>query len=135
MSSTNPSSLLNDLMTDETSNQSSDSQLVDNGMTNVNIKAENDDTIDKDSLSSSDESTKANYLSSMSFVNLVETIFIKKEDLKPIENINDVKINVKDELMDSSTITEDIPFLSIKPENDCEFLINQTQDEFQTITD
>jgi hypothetical protein len=67
----------------------------------------------------------------MSFVNLVETIFVKKEDLKPIENLN----NVKDELLDPTTISEDIPFLSIKPENDCEFLINQTSDGIGTISE
>jgi hypothetical protein len=117
-------------MTDETSNQSSDSQFVDNAMATVNIKSETEDTMDKESLSSPEDS-KPNYLSSMSFVNLVETIFVKKEDLKPIENLN----NVKDELLDPTTISEDIPFLSIKPENDCEFLINQTSDGIGTISE
>jgi hypothetical protein len=118
-------------MTDETSNQSSDSQFVDSAMATVNIKSETEDTIDKDSLSSPEDS-KPNYLSSMSFVNLVETIFMKKEDLKPIDNMT---INVKNELLDSTTISEEIPFLSIKPENDCEFLINQTSDGIGTISE
>ena len=122
------------MMTDETSNLSSDSQLVDNVMAAVNIKSENEDTIDKDSLSSPEDS-KPNYLSSMSFVNLVETIFVKKEDLKPIENLSNVSINVKDELLDPTTISEEIPFLSIKPENDCEFRINQTSDGIGTISE
>jgi hypothetical protein len=115
-------------MTDETSNQSSDSQIVDNAMAIVNIKSESEDTIDKDLFSSSKDSTKPNYFSSMSFVNLVETLFVKKEDLKPIENI-------KEELLVPTAMSEDIPFLSIKPENECEFLINQTSDGFGTISD
>lgn len=118
-------------MTDETSNQSSDSQIVDNAMAIVNIKSENDDTIDRDSFSSSNDSTRPNYFSSMSFVNLVETIFVKKEDFKPIENLE----TVKEELLDPTNISEDIPFLSIKPENECEFLINQTSDRIKTISD
>lgn len=122
-------------MTDETSNQSTDSQLVDNAMATVNIKSETEDTIDKDSLSSSDDSSKPNYFSSMSFVNLVETIFVKKEDFKPIENLEDVKINVKEELLEPTTTSEEIPFLSIKPENECEFLINKTSDGFGTISE
>jgi hypothetical protein len=118
-------------MTDETSNQSFDSQIVDNAMATVHIKSENEDTIDKDLLSPSEDSTKPNYLSSMSFVNLVETIFVKKEDIKPIENL----ANVKEELLDRPTISEDIPFLSIKPENECEFLINKTSDGLGTMSD
>lgn len=111
-------------------------------MATVNIKAEFDDTTnDKDSSSSSttttiDDPTKPNYFSSMSFVNLVETIFVKKEDFKPtIENLEDVKINVKNELIEPPTISEEIPFLSIKPENECEFLINKNSDGFGTISD
>jgi hypothetical protein len=66
-------------------------------MATVNIKSENEDTIDKDLSSSEEEdSTKPSYLSSMSFVNLVETIFVKKEDFKPIENVQSNKINIKD---------------------------------------
>ncbi len=122
-------------MTDETSNQSSDSQIVDNAMAIVNIKSESEETMDKDLFSSSEDSTKPNYFSSMSFVNLVETLFVKKEDLKPIENLENVTINVKEELLVPTTISEDIPFLSIKPENECEFLINQTSDGFGTISD
>jgi hypothetical protein len=105
-------------------------------MATVNIKSENEDTLDKDVSSSEDEeSTKPNYLSSMSFVNLVETIFIKKEEVKPIENIEPLKINVKEELLDTATISEEIPFLSIKPENECEFLINKNSDGIGTIAD
>jgi hypothetical protein len=119
-------------MTDETSNQSSDSQHVDNAMATVNIKSETEDMNTKDSFSSSEDSTKPNYLSSMSFVNLVESIFAKKEDIKPMENVT---INIKEELIDPNTIEEDIPFLSMKPENECEFLINQTSDRIGTISD
>ncbi|CAF1146773.1 unnamed protein product [Adineta steineri] len=126
--------LLAEAFTDETSNNSPDSQLVDNAMATVNLKSENEDTSDKD-LTLSEESTKPNYLSSMSFVNLVETIFVKKEDLKPIENLKPEAINVKEELLDPRTISEDIPFLSIKPENDCEFLINKNTDGIGTIAD
>jgi hypothetical protein len=118
-------------MTDETSNQSSDSQFVDSAMATVNIKSELEDTMDKES-SSSTEDAKPTYLSSMSFVNLVESIFVKKEDLKPIENVT---VNVKNELLDPTTISEEVPFLSIKPENECEFLINQTSDGIGTISE
>lgn len=116
-----------DLITDETSNQSSDSQLVGTAMATVNIKSETEDTMDKESFSSSEDS-KPNYLSSMSFVNLIETIFVKKEDLKPIENQENVSMNVKEELIDPTNISEEIPFLSVKTEADQEFLINPTSD-------
>ena len=120
-----------DLITDETSNQSSDCQLVDTAMATVNIKSENEETMDKESFSSSTEDYKPTYLSSMSFVNLIETIFVKKEDLKPIENLENVSINVKEELVDSTNIEEEdeeIPFLSVKTEADQEFLVNPTSD-------
>jgi len=103
----------------------------------VNIKQETDETNDKESLSSPEESShKADYVSSMSFVNLVEQMYNKKEDLKPIENFDDVTLNVKDELIDPTTRNQDISVLSIKPENDCEFFNNQTSsDEFRSITE
>ena len=112
-----------DLMTDETSNQSSDSQLVDNAMATVNIKSENEETMDRESISSSEDS-KPTYLSSLSFVNLAGSIFVKKEDLKPIENLD----NVKEEFIDPTNISEEIPFLSVKTEADQEFLANPTAD-------
>jgi hypothetical protein len=118
---------------DGTSNLSNDSQNVDNAMSTVNIKSETEDMIDENS-SSSDES-KPTYLSSMSFVNLVESIFVKKEDRKPIENIEPMTINVKEELTDTATISEEIPFLSIKHEAECEFLINKSSNGIGTISD
>ncbi|CAF3470944.1 unnamed protein product [Rotaria socialis] len=120
VSSINDRFPLNEHITDETSNNSTDSQVFDNAMATVAIKSENDNKIIKDllsSLSSEDEeeedSTKPKYLSSMSFVSLVDTIFVKKEDLKPIENIEPVTINVKEEPLDTTTMSEEIPFLSI----------------------
>ena len=106
-------------------------------MATVNIKSENEDTLDKDvsSSPSSEESTKPNYLSSRSFVNLVESIFVKKEDLKPIENLQTVTMNVNDDLLETETMSEEIPFLSIKPDNECEFLLNQNTDGIGTISD
>jgi hypothetical protein len=106
-------------------------------MATVNIKSENEDTTDKDLSCDEEEedSTKPKYLSSMSFVNLVQTIYVKEEDLKPIENKKPVTINVKEELIDSTTNSEDIPFLSIKPENECEFLIKENPDGIGTISD
>ncbi|CAF4663298.1 unnamed protein product [Rotaria sp. Silwood1] len=139
VSSNNDHFAIRDTITDETSNNSTDSQMFDHAMATVNIKSENEDKVEKDLLLSSSEeeedSTKPNYLSSMSFVNLVETIFVKKEDLKPIENIEPVTINVKEESLDTATISEEIPFLSIKPENECEFLINKNSDGIGTISD
>ncbi|CAF1128757.1 unnamed protein product [Adineta ricciae] len=133
--STMDSLTLPESLIDETSNQSSDSQLVDNAMAIVNIKSESEDTFDRDSSSLPEESTKPTYTSSMSFVNLVETIFVKKEDLKPIENLESVSKNVKEELLDPGTISEEIPFLSIKPENDCEFLIDRTTDKIEPLSE
>lgn len=109
-------------------------------MATVNIKSTNEDTVDKDlssasSSSQEDDESKPKYLSSISFVNLVETIFVKKEDLKPIENIEPVTVNVKEESIDTATMSEEIPFLSIKPENECEFLINKNSDGIGTISD
>ncbi|CAF0904831.1 unnamed protein product [Rotaria sordida] len=140
ISSNNDHTTLHETIADETSNNSTDSQMFDNAMATVNIKSENEDRADKDLLSSSlssddEDSTKPNYLSSMSFVNLVETIFVRKEDLKPIENIEPVTIDVKEESLDTTTISEEIPFLSIKPENECEFLINKNSDGIGTISD
>lgn len=96
-------------------------------MATVNIKSENEETMDRDSLSSPEDS-KPNYLSSMSFVNLAKSIYVKKEDLKPIENLETVSMNVKDELLDPTAMPEEIPFLAVKPETDCEFLIEPTSD-------
>ncbi|UJR30736.1 hypothetical protein I4U23_018256 [Adineta vaga] len=133
--STSDSLTLPEPLIDETSSHSSDSQVVDNAMAFVNIKSENEDTFDKDPSSISEESTKPNYVSSMSFVNLVETIFIKKEDLKPIENLDSVTMNVKEELLDPRTKSDEIPFLSIKPENECEFLIDRATDNIETLSE
>ena len=97
-------------------------------MATVNNKTENEGTADKDLSSSSSSSSsseenpvKPNYFSSMSFVNLVETMFVKKEDCKPIDKIESVAINVEDELLDTAPSTEEIPFLSIEPEVNVNF--------------
>ncbi|CAF4941179.1 unnamed protein product, partial [Rotaria magnacalcarata] len=83
VSSINDRFPLNEHITDETSNNSTDSQVFDNAMATVTIKSENDNKIIKDLLSSlsseeeEEDSTKPKYLSSMSFVSLVDTIFVK----------------------------------------------------------
>jgi hypothetical protein len=107
---------------------------VDNAPATGKIKSEHDDSMDEYN-SSSDDSNKPTYLSSMSFVNLVETIFVKKDEFKPMEHIDTISSNIKDELLDSTTITEEIPFLTIKRETECEFLINETTDNIETTSD
>ena len=129
------SATLPDGLADDTSNNSSESQVVDNAMAVVNIKSESEDAFDKDSSSLSEESSKPNYLSSMSFVNLVESIFVKKDDLKPIENLESVSMNVKDELLENAAMSEEIPFLSIKPESDCEFRIDRGTEGIDATSD
>ena len=104
-------------------------------MATAKIKSETEDSNDDDEHSSSDETSKPPYLSSMSFVNLVETIYAKKDDLKPIENFSTMPTNIKEELIDSSSISEEIPFLSIKRESDCEYLLNSTADAIGTGSD
>lgn len=98
------------------------------------IKSENEDSIDGN-LSSSDDSSKPTYLSSVSFVDLIETIFVKKEDRKPMDYIEQVTVNVKKELMDTGSAAEEIPFLSMKREAECEFLIKETSDGIETNSD
>ena len=57
---------------------STDSPTVEASMATATIKSEPNDE--------DDASTKPAYLSSLSFVNLVESIFVKKEDLKQGED-------------------------------------------------
>lgn len=116
-------SLRNDLIksmdtsSQRTNGNTADSQTVETAMATAKIKSETEDSNDDDEHSSGDESSKPPYLSSMSFVNLVETIYVKKEDLKQIENFETISTNIKEELIDSSSISEEIPFLSIKHES------------------
>lgn len=101
---------------------SADSPTVETAMATTKIKSEPADADDDD------ESTKPAYMSSVSFVNLVESIFVKKEDLKPIENIEPVTSNLKEERLDPISMSEDIPFLTMERDSECEFLINPSAD-------
>ena len=106
----------------ETSNNhQSYSQHVEKAMATANIKSEHEEDSNDADGSSSDESSKPNYLSSVSFVNLIESIFVKKEDLKPIENLATVSTSVTEDQIDPTNMSEEIPFLSIKREAECEF--------------
>lgn len=86
-------------------------------MATAKIKSEQDESLDEKDTSSS-KSTKHNDQSSISFVNLIDTIYFKKEDLKPIENLGDVSTTIKEEILESTNISEDIPFLSMKRETE-----------------
>ena len=108
---------------------SADSPTVETAMATTKIKSEPDDVDDDD------ESTKPAYMSSVSFVNLVESIFVKKEDLKPIENIEPVTSNMKEERLDPISMSEEIPFLTMERNSECEFLINPTADGIEANSD
>jgi hypothetical protein len=64
-----------------------------------------------ESSSITDESTEPDYRSSLSFVDLVETIFMKKNS-KPVETIQPIPTSMKED-------TEEIPLLTTtdKPES------------------
>ncbi|CAF3708935.1 unnamed protein product [Adineta steineri] len=87
---------------DVTTNLLSDTPTTDPATT---VKIENNDTIVEPS-SLPDDSTQPNYISSMSFVDLVETIFIKKEDIKPVENVEQITTNAQETLTDTRPVSE-----------------------------
>ncbi|CAF0792997.1 unnamed protein product [Rotaria sp. Silwood1] len=119
------------LTMDGTSNLSSDTPTIE---PTTAIKTDNDDTAVEDS-SALDDSAQPNYLSSMSFFDLVETIFVKKEDIKPIENVEQLSNNAKEETMTTETISEGIPFLSDTHEPNSETLMNNTLEGIGTTLD
>lgn len=111
--SSDASSVSSKVIMDGTSNLLSDIPIADSAML---VKTETDDTVVEPS-SLSDDSTQPTYSSSMSFFNLVETIFVKKEDIKPVENIEQVPTNVNEGSIDTTaTISEEIPLLSTESE-------------------
>ncbi len=122
-SSTDRSSISPKPPTDGINNLSSDTITVDSTTT---VKTDNDDTMNEPS-SITDDSTQPNYLSSLSFFDLVETIFQKKEDIKQEPT------NVKEELMSTATISEENPLLSTKSES--ETLVNNNSEETETTSD
>jgi hypothetical protein len=113
------------------SNLSSDTTTVDPATT---IGTDNDDTVIEESAVTAD-STEPDYLSSLSFVDLVETLFTKKEDIKPVENIEQVSTNVNEELNDTATVCEEMPLLSTEHEPESEPLINNNSEEMKTTVD
>ena len=62
-------------------------------------------------------------------------IFIKKEDIKPVENIEQVPMNANEELTDTATVSEEMPLLSTKHESESDTLINNNSDEMGTTVD
>ena len=114
LSAGDASSVPSNVILDGTSNLLSDTPTTESTMT---VKTDNDDTKDECS-TLLDDSTQSTYLSSMSFVNLVETIFMKKEDIKPVETIPEEEAPTN-EIENSTTVSEEIPFLTTTnpPEN------------------
>ncbi|CAF2755181.1 unnamed protein product [Rotaria sp. Silwood2] len=119
------------LTMDGTSNISSDIPTIDPTTT---IKTDNNDTI-VEGTSSLDDSTQPNYVAPISFFDLVGTIFVKKEDIKPVENVEQLPTNTNEESMNTEDVSEDIPFLSVKHEPESETLINNTSEEIGTTLD
>jgi len=109
---------------DGTSNLLSDHTPV-NDLTTT-MKTDNDDT-EVESSSLLDDSTEPSYHSSLSCVDLVETIFIKKEDIKPVEQ---VPTNIKED-----SISTEIPFLSAIHEPESETLIPNNPEEIGMTSD
>jgi hypothetical protein len=118
------SSVSSKVIMDGTSNLLSDTPIADSAMTD---KTDADDTVVEAS-SLPEDSTQPTSLSSMSFFDLVETIFIKKEDMKPIENIEQVPTNV-------ATVSEEIPLLSTRHQPESEILIDNNQEEMRSTSD
>jgi hypothetical protein len=125
------SSVSSKVIMDGTSNLLSDTPIADSAMTD---KTDTDDTVVEASLLPED-STQPTSLSSMSFFDLVETIFIKKEDMKPIENVEQVPTNVNEESIDTATVSEEIPLLSTRHQPESEFLIDNNPEEMRSTSD
>jgi len=131
LSSADGSSASSKFATDGTSNLSSDTTTVDHPTT---IQTDNDNPVIETS-SANDDSIQSNYPSSLSFFDLVETMFIKKENIKPVENIEQVPTNVEEESINTATISEEIPLLSTNHEQESETLINNNSEEMGTTLD
>jgi hypothetical protein len=114
LSSTDTSLPSSKFVTDGIGSLSSDSQMVDSVITD-NVKF-----VIEPSISSDDSVT----LSSMSFFDLVGTIFQKKEDIKPIEQVT---TNVE-----IATNSEEIPLLTVKHELESETPIDNNADTMET---
>ena len=125
------SSALSKVSMDGTSNLSSDTPIVD-AATTVNT---DDNATEIETSSIPDDVEQPNYLTSMSFVDLVESLFMKKEDIKLIENVEQAPTNAEEESTDTTTISEEIPFLSTKQEPESETLINNNSEELRTTSD
>jgi hypothetical protein len=103
---------------DGTSHLSPDTPIIDSTTT---IKTDNDD-IGTESSSLPDESTEPSYPSSLSFFDLVETMFLKKEDAKPVEQV-------------STNVKEEMPLLSTAHEPESESLIPNNSEEMRMTSD
>jgi hypothetical protein len=126
LSSADTSSALSKLTTDGTGNLSSDITTAD-PTTTATVTTDHDDTVIEAS-SIIDESTEPNYRSSLSFVDLVETIFMKK-DSKPVPT------SMKEESVDTEPISEEIPLLSTPDKPESETRINTNSEEMTSTVD
>ena len=79
------------------------------------IKTEDDDAL-TEATSSADDPTEPTYLSSTSFVDLVETIFIKKEDRKPVDSIEHVMNKTKEEPVEPMSAVDELSLPTATPE-------------------
>ena len=85
--------------------------------------------------SSTNDSTKPTSNSPMSFVDLVETIFIPKEDIRSIENTEQQPTSTREESKDISTVPEEIPRLSTDHESKSDTPNNNTSKANITMLD
>lgn len=84
--------------------------LIPDAQTNeptISVKTDNDDNINEPS-SSLNDSTQPDSNSSVSLFGIVETIFVKKEDIKSAENIEQSTTSTKEEPMNTKTVSEEI---------------------------
>ena len=98
-------------------NASSLSRLVtDSAMVSATslINSEDNDALTEPT-SSADDPTEPMYLSSTSFGDLVETIFIKKEDKKPVDSIEHVMNKTKEEPVDRISAVDDLSSSTATP--------------------
>jgi hypothetical protein len=123
LSSVDTSSASSKLTIDGTVNLSSDITTADPTTT---VTTDTDDTVIESS-SITDESTEPDYRSSLSFVDLVETIFMKK-DSKPVETIQPIPTSMKED-------TEEIPLLTTTDKPESETRINSNSEEMTSTVD
>ncbi|CAF1621530.1 unnamed protein product [Rotaria magnacalcarata] len=111
------------------SNLSCDTQTNDPATT---IKTTNDENAIEAS-SSLDDLVEPNSTASMSLFGLVKTIFVKKEDIKPVENIEQIPKNEQEVSINTETVSEEIPCLTVNQEPESETQINKNSEEIRTI--